>query len=175
MSNHIRIGDDANAWASWLENITRHTANIYLCKDGELIDKRNDLLDEIEIVGVGDSVENTAFSESSLVTVAAANVTARKAELEEELKAVEEKIRAASVVLETQSPTEDELASLGNLFEENPDEWILKILHFATGRSVDEVKLLRSKLDRASWNFVFTQVLNEHIQRSSGVDFLSKN
>lgn len=174
MGQRITATDGKDVFSEWVKGFTARTVDIYLCRDVELLHQRDSLLDEVGRLEAEAAVEATY--ERSLVDSTPTAALLMK-EKEEELKALEEKIREASDALETTCPSEDELLSIGNYQsgEISEDEWGLRLVALAIKRSDEEARALRKVLPRATWMFIVVQIMAEHLNSNLTADFLSKS
>lgn len=147
-----------DAFSSWLDALEIPTETIELCTDHRLVAEAARLHTLVEAEKDSDAPAG-ALGDTSPA---------------DELAQVREKMRAKTISLVVHSPSEDDMLGLEKLRESDPEAWAAGVIAAASHEpklTVAQVKQMRGKLDRGTWNDLFRRVLDIAVNRSLTIPF----
>lgn len=149
----------ANAFTAWLEALEIPTEDVQICGDHRLVIRATELHEEIERERNKQEDGDRSLADSAK---------------EEELAEVRQLIEARSFTIKLRSPSEDDMLGIEKLRATDAEEWAVRLIQHSIHEPVmtlAEVKALRKKLDRGTWNGLFMRVMDTAVSRSLTLPF----
>lgn len=146
-------------FAAWLDALEIPTERIELCTDHRLVQRATELHEQLERERRDKTKGGASLGDTSTA---------------EELAAVRKEVEAKSSVLVVRAPSEDAMLAIEELRETDSDEWVASVIAASAvdpELSIEDVKTMRAKLPRGTWNVLFRRVLDVAVNRSLSTPF----